>query len=37
MKDLTPAKDTLDPIEIASRDEISAPIGPSEMVPAPCL
>ena len=24
MKDLTPAKDTLDPIEIASRDEISA-------------
>ena len=24
MKDLTPAKDTLDPIEIASRDEIRA-------------
>ena len=24
MKDLTPAKSTLDPIEIASRDEIQA-------------
>ena len=38
MEDLTPRREDLDPIEIASRDEIAGlPIATPDLVPDPCL